>query len=366
MDIYLVGGAVRDKLLGYPFHEHDWVVVGATPEQLLEQGYRPVGRDFPVFLHPQTKEEYALARTERKTAPGYTGFACHASPAVTLEEDLQRRDLTINAMAEDADGHIIDPYGGQHDLSHRLLRHVSPAFTEDPLRVLRVARFCARYAHLGFTLAPDTLQLMQQLSAGGELQALPAERIWKELERALGERSPQQFFSCLQQSNALEVLIPELPATSWQHLDQAAARHNTPAVCFALLFFSLDQHAAEALCQRLKCPNDFKQLALLVSRLGKQCQQPLTTPEALLTLLEQLDPFRRPTRFELFLQCCEIHFQHTRCSAQLRQALALCSSLNAAELAAEGLTGKAIAQALRQRRLDSLAHSLFTSQERHD
>ena len=207
---YLVGGAVRDQLLGVPWHERDWVVVGATPDQLLEAGFRPVGQDFPVFLHPDTGEEYALARTERKSGHGYGGFTFHADPSVTLEEDLQRRDLTINAMAMDDEGQVIDPYGGQQDLQARLLRHVSPAFAEDPLRVLRVARFAARYAPLGFRVAPDTLALMRELAESGELQHLTAERSWKEISRALMEPRPDVFIRVLRACGALAELLPEV------------------------------------------------------------------------------------------------------------------------------------------------------------
>ena len=210
MQIYRVGGAVRDRLLGIQVYDQDWVVVGATPEQMRAQGFQPVGKDFPVFLHPQTHEEYALARTERKSGRGYQGFAFHAAPDVTLEQDLLRRDLTINAMAEDPDGRLIDPYGGRRDLDARVLRHVSPAFAEDPLRVLRVARFAARFHHLGFTVAAETLALMAQLSAAAELADLSAERVWKELERALGEPSPQRFFDVLARCGGLDHWLPEL------------------------------------------------------------------------------------------------------------------------------------------------------------
>ncbi|MGL5532391.1 MAG: multifunctional CCA tRNA nucleotidyl transferase/2'3'-cyclic phosphodiesterase/2'nucleotidase/phosphatase, partial [Plesiomonas shigelloides] len=203
MQTYLVGGAVRDQLLGLNVTERDWVVVGATPEQLLAQGYQQVGRDFPVFLHPRTHEEYALARTERKQGQGYTGFVCHAAPDVTLEQDLLRRDLTINAIAQAEDGSLTDPYGGQQDLRDRWLRHVSPAFSEDPLRVLRVARFAARFAHLGFRVAPETLALMQQISASGELTHLTAERVWKETEKALNSAAPDVYFAVLRACGAL-------------------------------------------------------------------------------------------------------------------------------------------------------------------
>lgn len=210
MKSYLVGGAVRDGLLGLPIKDRDWVVVGATPQQMLDAGYQQVGRDFPVFLHPDSHEEYALARTERKSGSGYTGFTCYAAPDVTLEQDLLRRDLTVNAMAQDADGSLIDPYGGRHDLQQRILRHVSPAFGEDPLRVLRVARFAARYAHLSFRIADETLALMREMTDAGELAHLTPERVWKETESALGTRNPQVFFQTLRDCGALKVLFPEI------------------------------------------------------------------------------------------------------------------------------------------------------------
>ncbi|MDU3996771.1 MAG: multifunctional CCA addition/repair protein [Escherichia coli] len=212
MKIYLVGGAVRDALLGLPVKDRDWVVVGSTPQEMLDAGYQQVGRDFPVFLHPQTHEEYALARTERKSGSGYTGFTCYAAPDVTLEDDLKRRDLTINALAQDDNGEIIDPYNGLGDLQNRLLRHVSPAFGEDPLRVLRVARFAARYAHLGFRIADETLALMREMTHAGELEHLTPERVWKETESALTTRNPQVFFQVLRDCGALRVLFPEIDA----------------------------------------------------------------------------------------------------------------------------------------------------------
>ncbi len=212
MKIYLVGGAVRDGLLGLPVKDKDWVVVGATPQQMLDNGYQQVGRDFPVFLHPDSHEEYALARTERKSGHGYTGFVCHADPDVTLEQDLQRRDLTINAIALDENGGYVDPWGGREDLERRILRHVSPAFNEDPLRVLRVARFAARYAHLNFRIADDTMSLMREMAARGELAHLTPERVWKETENALSARNPQVYFQVLRDCGALAILFPELDA----------------------------------------------------------------------------------------------------------------------------------------------------------
>jgi tRNA nucleotidyltransferase (CCA-adding enzyme) len=357
MKIYLVGGAVRDTLLGYPFHERDWVVVGARAEELLALGYQPVGKDFPVFLHPDSKEEYALARTERKTAAGYTGFDCYASPEVTLEQDLQRRDLSINAMAQDDDGSIIDPYGGQQDLANKLLRHVSPAFTEDPLRVLRVARFSARYSHLGFTVAEQTLTLMRDIATSGELQSLPAERVWKELERALTERSPGQFFTTLEEAGALAQLMPELcqlSATAKNALTHAAAQGVSSRIRFSLLFVALEKTAAKKLCQRIKAPNEFRDLALLVSQYAAACNQQ-NNPEQLLSLIENCDAIRRPQRFSEFLSSCALLFKQPETCAQLPQALAACIRVNAAELAAQGLKGRAIATALRQKRLAAIS-----------
>ncbi len=365
MKTYLVGGAVRDKLLGAPYHEHDWVVVGAEASELLAQGYQAVGKDFPVFLHPDTKEEYALARTERKSGPGYTGFECYASPDVTLEDDLIRRDLTINAMAEDNDGVIIDPHGGQEDLASRVLRHVSDAFIEDPLRVLRIARFHARYAQLGFYIAEETMQLMQRISAGDELLALPAERIWKELQRALGEQTPQQFFISLQQANALQKLMPALSTLTEDQfaIVEKAPDDKTALIGFALLCSHLDADNTEQLCQQIKAPKDYKELALLIASYQQLCQQPLATAEDILTLIGQLDPFRRPERFEDFLLCCELKFSSNRTTQQLRDAFAACKNINAAELAQQGLKGKAIAQALYQQRLYAIKHLLIERSE---
>ncbi|WP_101758218.1 multifunctional CCA tRNA nucleotidyl transferase/2'3'-cyclic phosphodiesterase/2'nucleotidase/phosphatase [Oceanicoccus sp. KOV_DT_Chl] len=365
MKIYLVGGAVRDKLLGYPFHEHDWVVVGGTPEQLLAQGYQQVGKDFPVFLHPDSKEEYALARTERKNGRGYTGFSCYASPDVTLEQDLLRRDLTINAIAEDSDGNLIDPYGGQQDIQQKILRHVSPAFSEDPLRVLRVARFAARYAHLGFTVANETLQLMQAISDSGELHNLVAERVWKELESSLQEQSPQQFFAVLKQAHALAVLLPEfndLGSNDFQVLQLASERNCSSSIRFALLCAALAPDVTQTLCQRIKIPNEFRDLAMLLSRHQQQCQQNFTAAEPLLDLLEALDPFRRPERFTDFLQCCTlintVLDRNLKNTSQLNEAYQCCNRINAKQFADQGLKGKAIASALREQRITLISELL--------
>jgi tRNA nucleotidyltransferase (CCA-adding enzyme) len=343
MKTYLVGGAVRDRLLGRPVIEHDYVVVGATPDELVARGLRPVGKDFPVFLHPRTGEQYALARTERKTGPGYYGFETRFAPDVTLEEDLARRDLTINAMASDDDGNIVDPYGGRRDLEARLLRHVSPAFVEDPLRVLRVARFASRFAGLGFTVAPETLELMRGIAASGELAALVPERVWVETERALGEQQPTVYFEVLRACGALEVVFPEIAALfgvpqpeKWhpeidsglhtmQVLEVAAEMSGDTTVRFAALVHDVGKgltpreqwprhigHEAagaaliEKLCARLRVPNEHRDLAVLVARHHAKVHRVAELrPGTLLELLEQTDAFRRAERFERMLVACE-------------------------------------------------------------
>jgi tRNA nucleotidyltransferase (CCA-adding enzyme) len=343
MDIYLVGGAVRDQLLGRSPHERDYVVVGATPDDLLARDYRPVGKDFPVFLHPATGEQYALARTERKTGPGYHGFATHFAPDVTLEEDLARRDLTINAMAQDAAGGIVDPYGGRRDLEARLLRHVSPAFVEDPLRVLRVARFAARFAPLGFRVAPETLALMRTIAASGELAALVAERAWVEIERALGEARPVTFLEVLRDCGALDAIFPEIAALfgvpqppTWhpeidtgehtlQVLAVAAELSGDTTVRFAALVHDVgkgltprDQwprhigheeagaRLIERMATRLKAPTEHRELAVLVARHHARVHRVAEQrPAKVLELLEGVDAFRRTARFERFLLACE-------------------------------------------------------------
>jgi tRNA nucleotidyltransferase (CCA-adding enzyme) len=347
MRVYLVGGAVRDRLLGRPIGERDFVVVGATAAELLGQGYRQVGKDFPVFLHPQTKHEYALARTERKTAPGYRGFAVHADPGVTLEEDLLRRDLTINALAEDESGNLIDPYGGLADLNARILRHVSPAFAEDPVRILRVARFAARFADLGFVVAPETLGLMRTMVDGGEADALVPERVWAELVKALAEARPSRFFETLRACGALARLFPEveclwgIPQPPRWHpeidtgvhtmmvVDMAARLSPAPEVRFAALTHDLGKgttpteilpshrgHEArsvgliEALCERLRAPRRFLDLACIVARYHGQVHKlDELRPGTLLDLLEGADAFRRPERFDQMIIACEADFR---------------------------------------------------------
>lgn len=340
---YLVGGAVRDQLLGHPFSDYDWVVVGATPQAMLDAGFRPVGQDFPVFLHPQTGEEYALARTERKSGQGYGGFTFHTSPDVTLEQDLIRRDLTVNAMAMDADCNVIDPYGGQLDLAARVLRHVSPAFVEDPMRVLRVARYAARYHRMGFVVAAETMQLMRELAESGELQALTAERSWKEISRALMEPNPEIFIRVLRDCGALAELMPEVdclfgvpqPRAHHPEVDtgehlllvlQAAARmHLTLPARWACLLHDLGKGltnpahwpkhhghetkglaAVRALSQRCKAPRDCQELALLACEYHTHCHRALELkPGTLAKLFKAFDIYRRPERFEQFLGTCE-------------------------------------------------------------
>ena len=287
MKIYRVGGAVRDKLLNYPSHENDWVVTGSTPEEMIKLGYRQVGKDFPVFIHPKTHDEYALARTERKTGQGYTGFTCHSSPDITLEEDLLRRDLTINAIAEDAQGKIIDPFGGQQDLDNRILRHVSAAFSEDPLRILRVARFAARYHHLGFKVADQTLELLKEMVRAGQAEHLIAERVWQELTSALGEQSPGIFFQVLKDCGALTIIFPELEPVFRDPANQpplalSVQLYQDAAICFAVLTYNIDSSQAEtlalvnALTRRLRAPNHFTELARLTALHHQQCRRALS------------------------------------------------------------------------------------------
>lgn len=343
MQTYLVGGAVRDNLLDIPIKDRDWVVVGATPEAMIAAGYQQVGKGFPVFLHPETHEEYALARTERKTAPGHTGFEIHASPDVTLEEDLQRRDLTINAIAQTTGGELVDPYNGKADIEARKLRHVSDAFSEDPLRVLRVARFAARFADRGFTVADETMELMRAMVASGELESLVAERVWQELQRALTEATPAEFVRVLRQCHALTVILPEVNALfgvpqpkkyhpevdTGEHillcLQQARRLSKEPIVAYATLVHDVGKAITDPdkwpshvgheqlglklirdIQSRLRVPKDYGDLALLVcdhhTKLHKVQE---LRPATLLKLLESLDAFRRPQRMDQFMLACE-------------------------------------------------------------
>jgi tRNA nucleotidyltransferase (CCA-adding enzyme) len=400
MQIYKVGGAVRDRLLGKPVADTDWVVVGATTDEMLIKGYRPVGTDFPVFLHPLTGEEYALARTERKSGRGYGGFVFHADPDVTLEEDLIRRDLTINAIAEDKDGHLTDPFHGQRDLGERVLRHVSPAFAEDPLRVLRVARFAARYAPDGFTIASETMELMRQLSASGELEALTPERSWKEISRALMETEPQVFIEVLRECGALKILMPEIdtlfgvPQPEAHHpeidtglhvlsvLHQAAVHHQPLSVRWACLLHDLGKgltpeeewprhiahehkglKAIKAVNQRFKVPRDCQELALLVGQYHTHGHRALELkPSTLLDLLQSFDVYRRPQRFEEFIIACEMDARGRKGfedrnypqAEYLRGAAEAARQVAVQPLLDQGYQGQELGEALKRERLDTL------------
>jgi tRNA nucleotidyltransferase (CCA-adding enzyme) len=357
MQVYLVGGAVRDELLGRPVNERDWVVVGATPAEMQRLGFRAVGREFPVFLHADTNEEYALARLERKTGPGYRGFVTESSPDVSLEQDLLRRDLTINAMALSAAGTLIDPYGGRADLQQRRLRHVSPAFAEDPVRVLRVARFAARFADLGFQVAPETRALMQTMVASGELAALVPERVWREMQRALAEATPEAFFDTLQDCGALSLVLPEL---HWHASDRealrAAARLTPEAgVRFAALMAGSALPDIQSLCQRLRAPNPYRELALLCARLQPRIEQALQLDAAgLLELLESADAFRRPERFAGLLLASTARFGDRPAQGLLRDAAATAAQVALAPELLRELKGPAIAAALRAARIQRL------------
>ncbi len=369
--IYKVGGAVRDRLLDQPVMDTDWVVVGATADDMLAQGYQPVGADFPVFLHPKTGEEYALARTERKSGKGYGGFTFFTDPAVTLEQDLARRDLTINAIAEDGLGNLYDPYHGQQDIESRVLRHVSAAFIEDPLRVLRVARFAARYASLGFTIADETLALMTTLSTSGELDELTAERVWKEFSRALMEPSPEVFLQVLQQCKALSVLLPELldlPLIE-KVLKQAAIEQQPLVVRWACLMIPLALaskiNSIKTINERFKVPNDCSDLALLTGQYLVVCQQSLTkSTDELLNLLQRTDILRRPERLLLVLEVCVLLAKVTGQldnketylpSLFLKEITEAVRAVKPQPLIAKGLQGAALGEALIQQRLAVIA-----------
>ncbi|MCX7514552.1 multifunctional CCA addition/repair protein [Frateuria sp. STR12] len=399
---YLVGGAVRDRLLGRPVVDHDHVVVGATPEEMLAQGFRPVGKDFPVFLHPDTGEEYALARTERKTGRGYHGFVVHADPRVTLEEDLARRDLTINAIAQDEHGTLVDPFDGQRDLEQRVLRHVSPAFVEDPVRLLRVARFAARFAPLGFQVAEETMALMRRMVAEGEVDHLVPERVWAETRRALGEAQPSAFLRVLRGAGALAALFPEVDALygvpqrpeyhpevdTGTHLElvlDMAARlaPGDDLVGFCALCHDLGkartpadvlpshighEHAGvapvRALATRLKVPAEHAALAELVCREHLNAHRALELkPTTVLRLLNTLDALRRPQRLEVFLTVCEAD-KRGRLGREeaaypqagfLRAAREAAASVGAAGFVERGLTGPAIGEAMEKARVAAIA-----------
>jgi len=402
MEIYLVGGAVRDKLLGLPVKDRDWVVVGATPEAMTALGYKIVGADFPVFLHPETKEEYALARTERKSGQGYKGFTVYAGPDVTLEQDLARRDLTINAMAEDAAGRVIDLFDGAADLKRGILRHVAPAFAEDPLRVLRVARFAARF---GYPVAHETQSLMRALVEAGEIETLVAERVWAELDRALGEKQPARFFEVLRECGALQRLLPELDALfgvpqppehhpeidtgvhTFMVLAQAARLSPDARVRFAALLHDLGKGTTPAsewpkhigheergvalvrgICNRLRVPNEYRDLAALVARYHTHCHRAAELRDStLLETLEAIDAFRRPERVEGFVLACEADFRgrtgyEERPYPQadiFRQAYRVARAVDTAAIAS-GRNGPEIGEAIRLARIDAIRQARAT------
>lgn len=401
MQIFLVGGAVRDQLLNLPIKDRDWVVVGSSPSEMLKKGFTQVGQDFPVFLHPSTREEYALARKERKQGAGYTGFVCDSGEHVTLEEDLLRRDLSINAMALAENGQLIDPYDGQTDLQKKVLRHVSPAFIEDPLRVLRVARFAARFHHLGFTVAQETLDLMTELTQSGELDHLVAERICQETLRALSEKSPRIYFEVLRQVGALKALFPEIdrlfgiPQPEKYHpeidcglhtmmvLEQASNLSEDVTIRFAALMHDLGKACTDQnqwphhygheklglkpikqLCDRIRIPNALKELSLLVSEYHTHIHKALELKaQTVLKVLKNCDAFRRPERFEAMLVCAkadsrgrtgyeDIDYPQ---AAYFKKALLLAQTIQAQALVKQGYKGKALGEKIDQDRIQIIA-----------
>jgi tRNA nucleotidyltransferase (CCA-adding enzyme) len=404
MDIYLVGGAVRDRLLGLPPGDRDWVVVGATPQRMLDQGFKPVGRDFPVFLHPQTGEEYALARTERKSGRGYRGFVVDSDPSVTLEDDLRRRDFTVNTIAEGPDGRLLDPYGGARDIAARVLRHVGPAFVEDPLRVLRAARFMARFAALGFTVAPETLALMREIAGSGELDALVPERVWQELRRALASPTPSAFLRTLRDADALAAVLPEVdalygvPQRAEFHPEVDTGLHQelvcdmaaTLAPGDALIGFAalthdlgkaltpedqLPRHIGheragvrplQALCERLKVPAEYRELAIMACREHLNVHRLHELRDATVhELLARCDAFRKPARIAQLALVCEADKRGRLGSAEapypqggeLRRLHAAACSVSARDVAREGLEGPALGAALKQARVAAIARA---------
>jgi len=355
MQIYLVGGAVRDKLLGLPVKERDWVVVGATPQEMLAKGFRQVGRDFPVFLHPKTKEEYALARTERKVGKGYRGFVCNFDPTVTLENDLKRRDLTINAIAQDKNGKLIDPYGGLKDLNKKILRHVSSAFTEDPVRILRVARFAARFGD--FRVSRATTVLMQSMVANHEVDALVPERVWQEFERALQEQYPERFFMVLHNAKALQTLFPEInPHLNFcrKILTLAVKVKAKNTIRFAVLFSKVELDAVKSFCKRYRVPAAYKDLAiLLVKHQNEFKQAKKLNSHELLHLLEQTDALRRPERFNDFLQACSL-ISSNHVIPYLQKAYKIIAELPLNKVLEEKTSGQKIKQQIHKLRQEAL------------
>ena len=411
MKTYLVGGAVRDQLLNIPSKDKDWVVVGSTPQQMLDLGYKQVGADFPVFLHPKSQQEYALARTERKQGHGYQGFDVHFSDDVTLEEDLIRRDLTINAMAQDDNGNIIDPFNGQTDLTNKVLRHVSPAFSEDPLRVLRVARFAARFHHLGFTIANETLKLMQHISQSGELSHLTAERVWVETERALQEKSPWVYFDVLKKCEALAVCFPELNALfgvpqpkqhhpeidtglhSFMVLEQATRLSPNPVVRFAALMHDLGKaltpqgnwpkhikhevlglQPINEMCDRLRIPNLFRELSLKACEYHTQVHKAFELKASTIwKLFRKCDALRKPERFDDMLAACmadsrgrtgfeNIDYPQAN---YLKALLAAATAVQVKDLVQQGFQGAALGQEIEKTRIQAISHALPQLKSQH-
>jgi tRNA nucleotidyltransferase (CCA-adding enzyme) len=400
MQIYRVGGAVRDRLLNYPSSENDWVVVGASPQQLIDRGFRPVGRDFPVFIHPQSGEEYALARTERKSGQGYGGFTFYTASNITLIDDLQRRDLTINAIAEDSDGRLIDPYNGQSDLNNKILRHISDAFLEDPLRVLRTARFAARYHHLGFSIASETMDAMRALVNSGEMEHLAAERVWRETQRALSEQTPQMYFQTLRDCGALACILPEVDRLfgvaqrpdfhpeidagvhTMMALEQAAKLSDDCSVRFAVLVHDVGKgitpedvlprhtgHEArglplvKTLCERLKVPNQYRKLALVVTEYHLQCHRAADLKvETLLNLLRGAGALKSSAKLEPFLLSCEadargrlgLENRHYSSPNYLRRAQSALATVGIADLVSSGAAGDEIGRQLHNRQIARL------------
>ena len=411
LNYFLVGGAVRDALLNRAVVDKDYLVVGSSVEEMLSLGFLQVGKDFPVFLHPKSKQEYALARTEKKSGQGYTGFNCNAAPTVTLEEDLLRRDLTINAMAMDQNGEIHDPYHGRADLENRVLRHVSEAFIEDPLRVLRVARFAARYHEYGFTIAPETLALMTKLSESGELLSLSGERVWQEMQRSLADDHPEVFFQVLFECQALQSLWPDLhnlwgiPNPEQWHpeicsgvhtmmvLKQAVLLSKKTSIRFASVCHDLGKSLTkqeklpshpghetaglpliEEFCQRLRVPNTHKSLALKVCQFHLHAHKVFELkPSTILKLYDQLDAWRKPEEFEDFLLCCQADFtgrlgfenRHYQQKGFLDSAFKALSKVTAKPFVEQGLKGYAIKEAITQQRLSELKAYKYAYIEQH-
>jgi tRNA nucleotidyltransferase (CCA-adding enzyme) len=351
MKVYLVGGAVRDELLGLPVKEKDYVVVGATVDDMLAQGFKPVGKDFPVFLHPFTHEEHALARTERKTGKGYKGFVVHAAPDVTLEDDLRRRDLTINAMAKGDGDVIVDPFGGREDLKRKVLRHVSEAFSEDPVRILRVARFAARFA---FAVDPSTMKLMRGMVASGEADHLVPERVWQEFSRGLSERHPELMLEVLAQAGFLARSLPELPDNR-DALRSIASRDTGLPVRFCVATWSADEVAVRALCDRLKAPNEVRELAEMAARNRERLAKVETaSPGELLDLLKSTDAFRRPERFAELLDSAKTANPMME-TMRASRALQAAAAVNAGEIAKQAATPGEIGRLVDDARRDAIA-----------